>query len=72
MANMVNARFAWSFTPPCFLVYKCGIYHLCHIYLLLSIYIFVTYLQGENLCKSIFLRDRSLMELKLYVYLAFL
>ena len=58
--------------PPVFWYTNVAFYHLCHIYLLLSIYIFVTYLQGENLCKSIFLHDRSLMEVKLYVYLAFL
>ena len=42
---------------PCFLVCKC-IYHL---HLLLNIYIFATYLQGANLCKSIFLPSVRVM-----------
>ena len=42
LAKMVSAKFAYQNTGP-----------VCHI-LLLSIYIFATYLQGVNLCKSIF------------------
>ena len=42
LAKMVSAKFAYQNTGP-----------VCHI-LLLSIYIFATYLQGANLCKSIF------------------
>ena len=42
LAKMVSAKFAYQNTGP-----------VCHI-LLVSIYIFATYLQGVNLCKSIF------------------
>ena len=42
LAKMVSAKFAYQNTGP-----------VCHI-LLLSIYIFATYLQGVNLCQSIF------------------
>ena len=48
--NMVNATYvSLLYLQPIFLVYKRGIYHLCPIF-----YIFGTYLQGANLCKTIF------------------
>ena len=53
MANMVNITFAMLFLTPCFW-YANVAFTIFAIYLLLSIYIFATYLQGANLCKSIF------------------
>ena len=55
LAKMVSAKFAHQITGP--------VYHL----LLLSIYIFATYLQGANLCKSIFSFQEKFKCLYLYV-----